>query len=243
MPAHNQPRYHQIAEVLREIVAQASIGDKLPSDAELCERFGVSRMTARQAVGMLVADGLVVRRRGAGTFVAGRRVPRLLGSPLSFSESMKRRGMTASSQLLRRAEIDPSPEERMALRLDAVDRAYMLERLRLADGTPMAIERAVMPIALIRSLEADIEEGSLHMAFEKAGRQPTKALAEVTARPATKREAELLKLPSRGSVLLCENRTIWDQDDQPLERTETSYVADRYSFEAVLYRDQTDDAP
>lgn len=232
------PRYERIAEYVRGLVADAAPGDRLPSDAELCERFGVSRMTARQAVSVLVAEDLVVRRRGAGTFVSSRRVPRRLGSPLSFTESMRSRGMTASSRLLRRRRIEPSDSERRSLDLLVGEQAYLLERLRLADGVPMAIERAVMPIPLVESLNANIDEGSLHVAFEEAGHVPSRALAEVTARRATKRERELLQLGSGGAVLLCEDRIIWDQDERPLEHTLTCYVAERYSFEAVLYRDE-----
>jgi GntR family transcriptional regulator len=231
------PRYEQIAEYLRGRIASAEPGDRLPSDAELCDRFGVSRMTARQAVQVLAAEDLVVRRRGAGTFVAPRRVPRKLGSPLSFTESMKRRGMTASSRLLERREIQPSDAERESLGLGPSESAYMLERLRLADGTPMAIERAIMPVSLVDSLSRDVEEGSLHAAFEDAGHIPTRALAEVTARRGTKRERDLLKLTSSSGVLLCEDRIIWDQNDMALEHTVTCYVADRYAFEAVLYRE------
>lgn len=230
------PRYEQIAAYLRGLVAEAKPGDRLPSDAELCERFGVSRMTARQAVQVLSSEDLVVRRRGAGTFVASGRVPRLLGSPLSFTESMRRRGMKASSRLLERGIIEPSDTERRSLGLGPADHAYLVERLRLADGTPMAIERAVMPVSLVESLTSDIETGSLHVAFEEAGHIPTKALAEVTARRATIRERDLLDLDSGSTVLLVEDRIIWDQDDRALEHTVTSYAADRYSFQAVLFR-------
>lgn len=240
MTDKKSPRYEQIAEYLRGLIATSEPGDRLPSDAELCDRFGVSRMTARQAVQVLASEGLVVRRRGAGTFVAPHRVPRKLGSPLSFTESMKRRGMTASSLLLERRVLQPSDAERRSLGLGPSEPAYMLERLRLADGTPMAIERAIMPVSLVDSLRQDVEEGSLHSAFEDAGHIPTRALAEVTARRGTKRERELLKLTSSSGVLLCEDRIIWDQNDVALEHTVTCYVADRYAFEAVLYREEGD---
>ena len=83
------PRYVEIAEYLRGLIADAAPGDRLPSDADLCERFDVSRMTARQAVTLLANEHLLERKRGSGTFVSARRVPRALGSPLSFSESMR----------------------------------------------------------------------------------------------------------------------------------------------------------
>lgn len=199
--------------------------------------FDVSRMTARQAMQMVAADGLVERRRGAGTFVRANLVPRHLGSPLSFSESVIERGMVPSSETLRSGGIEPSDDERTALGLEESESAFVLERLRLADGTPMAIERVVMPAELVEQLEPGFADGSLHQAFRRAGRSPVEAHAEVVARAATGRQRELLGLPEHG-VVICERRTIFDQHHRPLERTETCYSASRYSFRAVLRNDR-----
>jgi GntR family transcriptional regulator len=226
-------RYEQIADYLRSLVARATPGDRLPSEAELCERFDVSRMTVRQAVQLVAAEGGIERRRGAGTFVRSRPIPRDLGSPLSFSGSMRARGMIASSETLDWGEVEPNEDECRELHLDVKDTAYALERVRLADGTPMAIERAVMPSELATSLQDGFELGSLHDAFRGIGRIPVEAHAEVSARRATKRERELLGLPPSG-IIISERRTIYDQDGAPLERTETRYVASRYRFRAVL---------
>lgn len=226
-------RYEQIADYLRSLVAAAAPGERLPSEAELCERFEVSRMTARQAVQLVASEGAIERRRGAGTFVRSRPVPRDLGSPLSFSGSMRARGMTASSETLHWSEVVPSEEECRELGLDASAVAYALERVRFADGTPMAIERAVIPGELATSLAPGFEHGSLHEAFRNIGRRPTEAHAEVSARRATRRERELLGLPP-SEIIISERRTIYDHEGAPLERTETRYVASRYIFRAVL---------
>lgn len=226
-------RYEQIADYLRKLVAEAEPGDRLPSESELCETFGVSRMTARQAVQLVANEGLIERRRGAGTFVRAYPIPRDLGSPLSFSDSMRGRGMTVASQMLRWHEVEPSDDERDALGLAPGEPGYVLERLRLADGVPMAIERAVMPRDLALSLGDGFQEGSLHEAFRAVGRIPTEAHAEVSARRATKLERDLLGLPPSG-IIVSERRTIYDQQRLPLERTETRYAATRYSFHAIL---------
>lgn len=233
------PRYEEIARELRAMVAAARPGDRLPSDAELCARYSVSRMTARQAVDQLVRDELVVRRRGLGTFVASRPVPRLLGSPLSFTESMRRRGLRASSRVLVRSRATPSEADVAALQLDGPDEVLVLERLRLADGVPMAIERAVIHPSVAEGVPEDDELTSLHAAFERLGHLPTRALATVSARIVTTREAEILELPKNG-VVLCERRIITDQDGLALEHTETRYAAARYEFESVLHRDSSD---
>lgn len=232
-----EARYVQIADYVRGLVSKAKPGDRMPSDAELCEMFDVSRMTARQAMQLVAADGLVERRRGAGTFVRAKPVPRYLGSPLSFSESVAERGMVPSSRTLQSERITPSEDEQSALGLAEGEMAYVLERLRLADGAPMAIERVVMPLGLVAQLEVGFADGSLHTAFEKAGRSPMEAHAEVSAKAATKRQRDLLGLPQHG-VVICERRTIFDQAHQPLERTETCYSTSRYSFRAVLRNDR-----
>lgn len=232
----SSPRYLEIADYLRELVATAEPGDRLPSDAELCERFGVSRMTARQAVMVLANENLLERKRGSGTFVSSSRVPRALGSPLSFSASMRLRGMEPTSRVLRAGPMPLTVEAARSLGIEPSEPAIVLERLRLADGTPMAIEHAVIPGGHSGLLDEDLTSGSLHAAFERTGRIPTRALAEVSARMATERERDLLDLPTQG-IILSEVRTIFDQHDAPLEHTSTFYAAERYAFTAILYRD------
>jgi GntR family transcriptional regulator len=237
-----QAIYLDIAAYLRTLVASLEPGDLLPSDAELCERFNVSRMTARQAVQLLVNEHLVERRRGLGTFVAKRRVPRSLGSPLSFTESMAERGLKATSSLIESREARATDEDANALGLGVGDPVQVIERVRFADDLPMAIERAVIPMVVARAIGYEIAGGSLHRAFIAAGHSPSKAEAEVTARLSTDYEQEHLDLEPTA-VVLSETRTIYDQDNVPLEHTTTVYVADRYSFTAVLYPYDASGAP
>jgi GntR family transcriptional regulator len=233
MSTRKSARYVEIADHLRDLVDRAVPGERLPSESELCDEFGVSRMTARHAVQQVEAEGLIERRRGAGTFVRSRPVPRDLGSPLSFSENMRARGMEPTSQTLEWGRVVPTSDERSALGLEDDEGAFVLERLRAADEVPMALERAVMSEQLASSIAASISGGSLHDMFRGAGRPPVLAIAEVTARHATKRQRDLLALPSTGIVIV-ERRTIFDDAQLPLERTVTWYAAERYSFQAVL---------
>lgn len=231
----SSPRYLEIADYLRDLISNAQPGERLPSDAELCDRFSVSRMTARQAVTLLVNEHLVERKRGSGTYASQPRVPRALGSPLSFSESTRLRGMEPSSRVLRAGPTALEPDDAAALGVDITTPAIVLERLRMADNIPMAVEHAVIPATDAEILDEDLTTGSLHAAFERTGRIPTRAHAEVGARMATKRERDLLEL-STGGIVLSEMRTIFDQSGAPLERTSTFYAAERYVFTAVLYR-------
>lgn len=229
-----QARYLEIATHLRERVATSEPGDLLPSDAELCEEFSVSRMTARQAVQLLVNEHLVERRRGRGTFVAPRRVPRSLGSLLSFTESMRQKGLTASSYPIESRATTADKAEARTLGMGVGDPVFVIERVRLADGVPMAIERVALPPAVADAIDTDLVSGSLHKAFEAAGLVPSRAHADVSARLSTEWEQEHLEIGPL-TVVLVEERTIFDQQNRPLEHTVTVHVADRYSFSAVLF--------
>ena len=180
------PRYEAIAAYLRDLIADREPGDRLPSEAELCRRFDVSRMTARHAIQTLEREHLLFRQRGKGTFVSPRPVPRLLGSPLSFTESTHRRGMRASSRVIEATHTPPTEADVKALDISVDDRVGLLERIRYADGIPMAIERAVLAPSCAEVVEV-IGDGSLHDAFEAMGRIPSRATAQVDARSATPR--------------------------------------------------------
>ena len=129
-------------------------GDALPSEASLCATFGVSRMTARQALQELSNAGLVDRRRGQGTFVASRPVHRRAGVFLSFTEEMERRGLHASSRLLSGGLDRARPEEQRDLALDPGQDVVRVVRVRFADGVPLALEDAALPPAYAEVLGA-----------------------------------------------------------------------------------------
>jgi GntR family transcriptional regulator len=229
-------RYEEIVGHLRALIAELHPGDVLPSETELSRQFGVSRMTARHAVQILEREHLLYRRKGRGTFVSPQPVPRLLGSPLSFTESMRLRGMETSSHVLELGYAACREEDAVALNIEPGTNIAVLERLRLADGVPMAIERAVLAPACAGVIEV-VGTGSLHVAFEAMGMTPSKATAQVHARLATERERQLLELDDNG-VVLCERRVIFDIAGTPLEHTETRYAADRYVFDVMMYREQ-----
>jgi GntR family transcriptional regulator len=239
--ARQTPRYEEIASYLRQLAIDAAPDARMPSDAELCERFGVSRMTARQAVQQVVNEGLVYRKRGHGTFKEHRKIHRVLGSPLSFTENMRRRGLAASSRLLTLETAIPTAEDVAALDIEPSETVTIIERLRFADGVPMAIERVVLSPRITITGDFAAGDMSLHQRFEEAGHEPTRAYATVSARMATKRDRELMDLSSTG-VVMVETRVISDQHGVPLEHTETRYAAARYEFDAVLYRGDAEDA-
>ena len=225
------PRYYEIEQALRARIADLKADDPLPSDAMLCEEFGVSRMTARNAVQRLAQEGIVYRVPGRGTFVAEPPVHRQAGNLLSFTEEMRRRGRVPSSQLLDRSVREPRPAEASRLQLQPDTLVLALRRLRVADEEPMAIEEAIFPAALAALLQnADLEHRSLHDTLVEGGHVPTMGRARLGAEAAGPDDAALLGVPL-GSPLLVEKRVIHDQDGRPLELCESRYAGDRYGLD------------
>jgi GntR family transcriptional regulator len=222
------PRYFEIEQSLRERTAALQPHSPLPSEAQLCDEFGVSRMTARAAVQRLVQDGLVYRVPGRGTFVAASRANRTAGHILSFSDEMRRQGRVPSSRVIERRERRATEEEER--RLGAGD-VVVVRRVRLADGKPLALERAVFPADRVAdALDADLEQESLFRTLVTAGLVPTSGSAALGAEAATREDARLLRV-RKGAPLLVERRLIHDQDGRPLEWTESRYVGSRYAID------------
>lgn len=226
-------RYLQIEWWLRKRVRSGLPGSLLPSESALAAQFDVSRMTARQAVQNLAAEGLVVRRRGSGTYVAEQPLHRHGGVLFSFTEDMRRRGMTVRSELLDACLRPALPPEAEALGLAHDQRVVSIKRIRLANDIPLAIERATLPTSCAAVLSADLETGSLYEALAANEHIPTIVQSWITARMPSEEEMKLLAL---GTVepLLVERRIIRDQNGVAVEHTESGYIASRYVIDATF---------
>lgn len=225
------PQHRRIEQVLRERIQTLQPGDRLPSDADLVAEFGVSRMTARNAMQRLAEEGLVARHPGRGSFVANASSHRRADRLMTFSREMARRGRVPSSRLLARAIRPSTRAEAAGLGLAPGEPVVEVRRLRLADGDPIALESAILIVACAQVvLAADLESGSLHAAITAAGLTLRSGTGTVGAGAATAEDARLLDI-RRGDPLLIERRVIVDDDGRRIEATESRYPADRYALE------------
>jgi GntR family transcriptional regulator len=228
----NAPLYLQMAKQLRQqiSVGDLSAGDALPSERELCELMGASRVTVRKAIETLITDGLLIRKQGSGTFIAPRiEAP---GSFLSgFSEDAKTRGEAPSIIWTMMVIDDATQEEAEALELTANAKVARLGRVRLSSGEPLAIENAVVPAHMLPDLNA--LGSSLYAALELKGNRPVTGTQKIRASLATPTEASLLSVPEKTEVLRIERLTR-RADGRPVEFTKSSYRGDRYDFVSEL---------
>jgi GntR family transcriptional regulator len=225
------PHYRQIELALRERVPTLRPGERLPSDGDLCREFGVSRMTARNAMQRLADDGLVRRIPGRGTFVVEPPAHRYADRLMAFSHEMERQGRTPSSRLLDRTIRPATDAEAFALELRPAEDVVVVRRLRLADLRPMAVETAILTWRTEGVvMTADLEAGSLHEALGRAGLHLRRGKATISAEAATGDDARLLGI-SAGEPLLVERRVISDVHARPVESTESRYPGDRYALD------------
>ena len=231
----SSPLYLQLADCIAGAIGAQRLrhGQALPAERLLCEQLALSRTTVRKAFEELAARGLVAARRGSGTFVAAR-----LDQPLarlsSFSEDMHARGRVASCLRIHQGVRFPSPDEAVALALRAGERVTFLVRVRLADGEPLALERATMPERLLPN-PASVGE-SLYAALHALGVAPVRALQRLRATLATEVDASHLGIPA-GSAVMATVRHGYLSNGSSVEFTCSTYRADRYDFVAEMRRD------
>jgi GntR family transcriptional regulator, N-acetylglucosamine utilization regulator len=226
------PLYRRLQDGLRRAIETSVIGpqDALPPERELAAEFDVSRITVRKALDGLVADGLLTRRQGAGTFVSGR-VEKQFAKLTSFSEDMAARGRTPRSEWLLRASGNVTPEESLILGLSPGAPVYRFHRIRFADDLPMAVEYSTIPGFGLAS--ADAVQDSLYVALKAAGNRPTRALQRLRAVSVDGERARLLGIEPGAPALYIERRGFLD-DGRVIETTQSWYRGDAYDFVAEL---------
>jgi GntR family transcriptional regulator len=230
MTTDYQPHYRQIEQALRLRIAGLRPGERLPSDAELCAEFGVSRMTARNAMQRLADEGLIARQPGRGSFVAEPPAHRHANRLMTFSQEMLRTGRTPGSRVLTQVIRPSTPTEAAELGIPSGQPVVHLHRLRLGDDEPVALESAVLIGACGPAvLGADLATGSLHETLRRAGIIPRRGTGTITAAAATYADARLLGIRV-GDPLLVERRVIVDNHGRRIEATESRYLADRYAL-------------
>ncbi|CDM64599.1 GntR family transcriptional regulator [Pyrinomonas methylaliphatogenes] len=225
------PLYAQIQQKLRQMIERGEIapGAPVPSERELAERYGVSRMTARQALRALRHDGLVYRERGIGTFVARRKVDVHTRNLVGFTEDMRQRGLKPSSKLILLKREKATQQIANELGIEVGEGVFHLERLRLANGTPMAYESNYIPADLCPDLDQyDLERDSLYRILEEEhGIRMQSADEVLEAARAPRREARYLSIRA-GSPVLVVHRVVYGDNGRAIESVRTIYRADRY---------------
>ena len=234
------PKHVRVREYVRSLLDGAEPGTPTPSERELVQRFGVARMTVRQALDALVSEGLLERVPGRGTFVAEVRTG-LTAALLGFSEEMRRRGARpATRTLLLRLEA-AGPGVARALELEQGAPVVHWQRLRCADDHPMCVQDVYLPAGVVPHLierrdhtgvEAPPE--SLYEDLTRRGLPPTWGEDNIEGGSATEAEAFRLGVSTGDPVLRISRRALSDR--RPVEVSPSTYRATRYAVWVPMTR-------
>lgn len=218
---------------LRELVASARPGERLPSERDLAARWNAARMTVRHATDSLVAEGLVARRHGSGTYVLPRPIVRFLGLT-SFTQDMRERGLEAGARVLAFEAVAADGPDAAALRIPVGTPVLRFTRLRTGSGDPMAIETVCIPATSVPGLAAADLDGSLYTLLATRYRLAPGSAA-VTIEPVVPDAATqaLLGIPASQACLRL-RMTDSDARGRVLMTADCIYRGDRYQLSAEV---------
>ena len=225
------PAYLQIHDQLKKEIDDEvwQIGQRLPSERDLAETFKVSRMTLRQAITLLVEEGVLERRVGSGTFVASTRVQEKMRGTTSFTEIMKSQGKTPSSQLISYRRTLPSKQEVEKLGIDKTENIIRMERVRYADKLPVVYEVASIPEKFIKNFNKEEVTSHFFQTLQEHGYKIGKSQQTIYARLAKEKIAHYLEIP-RGHAILGLTQISYFEDGTAFEYVKSQYVGERFEF-------------
>jgi GntR family transcriptional regulator len=231
------PLYHQLKEEISRLIDNGtwSPETQLPGERDMCDRFGISRITVRQAIHQLVSEGRLLRAHGRGTFVAHSPLRKWLLPLVGFSEDIASRGQRPGARVLR-FEVVPAPSiVARELHLAEGDRVVVLKRLRLADGVPMAVETVHAPESMFPGLvKESLENRSFYALLERRyGIRPARAWQDWQAVACPRPDAKLLGIRA-GSPVLQIGRTTFEPGGRAFEYLASFFRGDRYVYYAEL---------
>lgn len=233
------PIYRQVMQTLRDRVARQELrpGQRAPSERELAELYGISRMTARGALRELIRDGVLYTVPGKGTFVTWPKMQQPLNRLTSFTEDMYARNLQPSTTVLSQGIVAASELVAERLHLPVGAPVVVVCRLRLANDEPMSLETVHLDASRFANLLSyNLAQHSLYKLLAEQGAVLAWADQWIEATIASAHDIAILRVP-RSSALLRIERTSYDPADQPLEFVTSLYRADRYRFNARLQRE------
>jgi GntR family transcriptional regulator len=239
------PLYYQLENVLREKITSGTFesGDRLPTESELIEEYGVSRITVRQALQALSEDGLIERKQGRGTVVAARksRKKRFTGTiHLTGSlDELIEMGMDTPVKVLEMNRVEADQHEAELLEIKIGTPIYRLKRLRLNEGKPFGLIINYLPENIGSELTmAELSSGALlHTMETKLGLHLDNAIQQIHAELADPYVAKLLDVRV-GTALLSIERTVYTDENKPVEYVHTLYRSDLYGYSVKLVREK-----
>jgi GntR family transcriptional regulator len=233
------PLYYQLKEILREQIKANAMKDRdmLPSENQLVETYGVSRHVARRALAELANEGLIISRKGVGSFVNVKRLTKQLSILGSFTQSLEAVSNNTYTKVLRQDQIVPEGYILEALELSPGSEAVFIQRAGFVDSEPIVVTNAYYPREIGNSLlKQDLTGLSLYRLLAQNHQiEPYRADWIIYVIPASAEQAAMLDI-REGFPLMCNRGTTFNMDNKPFEYSELCYRSDRVEFAITGFR-------
>ena len=229
------PVYYQLKNIILKKIKDGEFteGNLIPSERDLGEELGISRMTVRQALNQLVNEGVLYREKGRGTFVSKSKI--VQRNIMSFSDTVRNKGLVPSTVILHFEKISDRSDINSILNLKEDEELYNIKRLRLANDIPIAIEEVFIPERYCPELEAFDLKSSLYKLLKEEYSLTISYIDNVIeAAKAAKEEKKLLNLSDATPVLRITN-TSHNEDGIKLFYEKDVYRADEYTYNVRIY--------
>ncbi len=233
------PLYYQLKVLMKDRFESGEwhTGVKIPSEKELADFYTTSVTTVRQAVSLLVNEGLLIRKQGKGTFVATRKIQRGPKTLMSFTEEMRQKGLEVSSKILRAGRAKPNSWIRKILELPEDGEIFFIQRLRYANDQAIGLQSSYIVLNTFEDLNIDEFEDSIYRLLEKKyGIKIASAEDDYSAVLLDSNTERLLGL-HYPAVAFAVKRIAYSDLGKPVEYTESYMKADRYSISVSLERE------
>lgn len=234
------PLYSQLVSIVKRNITAGTLspGELLPSEAELCKTFNISRSTVRQAIGSLEAEGLVVRKQGRGTFVAEPKMRRKTENVYSFTSEISSMGLTPSSTLIEFEVLTPTPDIMKVLELNTPEKTvYRFTRIRNVNDEPLILETSFYPQYIYPKLTKELlKTHSFYSLLYEVGIAPASAVDSYEAVILGREEAEMLGCRP-GSCAFSVQRRTRTETGMIYEYTQSLIRADRVTLDIFLHKD------
>jgi GntR family transcriptional regulator len=237
-PGSGKPLFSQLKDILLQKISSGEYqeGTQLPSERQLAETYGISRMTARQALTELVQAGKLYRQQGKGYFVASRQIENKLDRMFGLVEELVGQNMNCTVELMEKGYVTPPIKAREALRIENDSQVFRLVRRVMVDGAPLSIDYTYLPMNVAYLVEPlDLNKVVIYNYLEKSGYKLVNADQMISAGVLTPPEAHQLARP-RGFPVLIIDRTAFVEGRLPLVYSHTLYLSDRYHYTLTLNR-------
>lgn len=239
------PLYEQLKLILREriVTGEFGKGDQLPTERELCERYGVSRITAVRALNDLAGEGLIERIQGKGSIVRSHTIAKSLSSIEGFTQTISRQGYATRSEVLEIRDVDGDIRLRARFKLpaDSPQRFTRIKRLRFVNDQPVSLAVSVVRKELGDALRGrDLERTSFYALFEEIlGRRVSRNDAVLHPIVADAEIADALDV-APGSPHFLTRGITYVEGDLPVEMSEAVFHGERFEFSATMHQFQED---